>query len=210
MDLALDMDRSSPFASPSWLAIAGALWLLTWGGCGAGPRDQRTSSPTEFRLNETAATFRGVGFGASRARVVEKFGRPERYSKKYGVSPVGELYVDLGLPWVVAPPPDRGSYEDALAGVLRYRGVSFQSTSRSGVYAFFVSARGTVTNRGVRIGDPLRRAQELYPELRCEVRNEGTEYVKYPYCAGRLGPGRHIWFGEDPIRSISMATRPMG
>ena len=62
----------------------------------------------------------------------------------------------------------------------------------------------------MRIGDSLDEVRERYPGLRCGIRNEGTEYVEYPYCTGKLGPGRYIWFGENPVKSITMATQVMG
>lgn len=42
------------------------------------------------------------------------------------------------------------------------------------------------------------------------MRNEGTEYRPYPYCLVRLGPDRYVWFGQDPIRSITVSSTPLG
>ena len=49
-----------------------------------------------------------------------------------------------------------------------------------------------------------------YPDLHCGTANEGTEYITFPYCGGRIAPQRYVWFGEDPIRSISLSVTPLG
>lgn len=59
------------------------------------------------------------------------------------------------------------------------------------------------------IGDPLARARERYDGVTCDVRNRNSEYVAYPYCRVRIG--RHtIWFGRDPIESITISTTGIG
>ena len=41
------------------------------------------------------------------------------------------------------------------------------------------------------------------------MKNEDTEYVRFPYCTGRVADDRYIWFGQDPIRSITVTVCPM-
>lgn len=52
--------------------------------------------------------------------------------------------------------------------------------------------------------------KERYPGARCGVRNEDTEYVAYPYCLVFPARGRAVWFGEDPIRSITVSSGQIG
>ena len=92
---------------------------------------------------------------------------------------------------------------------MRYRGATFH-TWRGDVYEVFVTAEGAQTREGVQIGDDLDAAESAYPQLECGTANEGTEYVQYPYCTGRVARGRHVWFGEDPIRSIVISRYPFG
>jgi hypothetical protein len=61
----------------------------------------------------------------------------------------------------------------------------------------------------VRIGDPLKTSVRRHPGLRCRIRNRNSEYIPYPYCKGKLGE-TYVWFGQDPIKSITISTTPMG
>jgi hypothetical protein len=178
------------------------------GGCG----DEPPGAPKrrEARLDEGAAKYRGVGLGDPQRKVIRVFGRPAAKRDPTGPLAAGDDPSEVGLPSIIAPPPRPFTVSELRRGVHRYREASFRATRRHGVYAFSVVALGTVTNGGVRIGDPLDEVRTRYPELRCGVRNRGTEYAEYPYCAGRLGRRRYIWFGQDPVRSISMAVSRMG
>ena len=66
--------------------------------------------------------------------------------------------------------------------------------------------RSGATARGVGIGDTLAYARRRYPQLRCDVVNQGTEYVAFPACRARIAPRRYLGFGQNPIRSISLMT----
>lgn len=78
-----------------------------------------------------------------------------------------------------------------------------------GAYAVEVARPGAATSRGVAIGDPLDEAANAYPGLECGVKNEDSEYPTFRYCTGRVAADRDIWFGQDPIRSITMTVCPM-
>ena len=52
----------------------------------------------------------------------------------------------------------------------------------------------------------MRRA---FPDSYCAVANEGTEYISFPYCTGRVAPGVFVWFGYDPVRSVTFSRGPM-
>jgi hypothetical protein len=53
------------------------------------------------------------------------------------------------------------------------------------------------------------RAEKKYG-LRCGTAYEGSEYEEYPACTGRIAARRHIWFGGDPIRNVTVAITPLG
>ena len=184
-------------------------WMLATLGsvvvaCGEAP----PAPDPKIRIDERAGTFRGVGLGdpASEARNV--FGPPTPYSQREGVAPVGDSYAEIGGPTSLSP--GRGCRTEGDANTLRYRGVTFAGC-RGRLQDLLISATGAHTRTGVTVGtSTLQDAKEAYPGLRCEMANEGTEYVSYPYCAGKVAPDRWAWFGRDPISSITLADRPIG
>jgi hypothetical protein len=73
-----------------------------------------------------------------------------------------------------------------------------------------VNADGARLDGGtVRIGGELETAEQKYG-LRCGTAYEGSEYEEYPACTGRIAARRHIWFGGDPIRNVTLAVQPLG
>jgi hypothetical protein len=62
---------------------------------------------------------------------------------------------------------------------------------------------------GVGVGDNLGLAEDRFPSLDCGVAR-ADEYRTFPYCGGRVGPRRWIWFGQDPIRSIVLTSSELG
>jgi hypothetical protein len=88
--------------------------------------------------------------------------------------------------------------------------VAFIFKGRRGLGALEVVEPGARTQTGVQIGDPLERADVAYPKLRCGPVNKDTDYEEYPACTGKLGRDRFIWFGGDPIKSITMSTNDLG
>lgn len=65
------------------------------------------------------------------------------------------------------------------------------------VFAIVVTAGGLV-------GDSLAEASRAYA-LHCGQTSGAPEYREWPYCVGELSSGRFVWFGEDPIRSITVS-----
>ena len=177
-------------------------------GCGEGGAGNAARDRATLTIDERGGTFRGVGLASSRAEIEQEFGEPEPYSRTHGVVPVGQDFYELGLPDRIRP-PGRGETRRELArGVLRYSDASFQTTAEDGAYAFSVVAR-VRTPSGVAIGDPLREVRRRYPRFRCGVRNRGRPQIAYPFCTGRSDSGVYLWFGQDPIRSITLASKPM-
>jgi hypothetical protein len=158
-----------------------------------------TTFPSPGEIDENAGTYRGVGFGDP-IRVVKRVFGEQR--------PAGEY--EPGTPFRY---PEGGHFGpsvmqfgdyDPFGPTLRYFDVVFTFKGRQGLGAFEVVEPVASTRRGVRIGDPLERADAAYPQLQC-----GTVHEQYPACSGKLGPGRFIWFGGDPIKSITMSTNPL-
>lgn len=92
---------------------------------------------------------------------------------------------------------------------MKYKGVGFLGTPQGGVYAFIVTQAGATTRRGVSIGDPMDVARSKYV-LECrEVAGGESLFGRqefYPSCGARLRNGVRIWFGRDPIRSITLVS----
>lgn len=118
--------------------------------------------------------------------------------------PLGEDFYDAGGPTTVSPPPRTGPIK-----AYSYRSVAFQAASER-VFALVVTDLRARTRRGAGVGDSLARIRAVYPNVRCFSANEGSEYPRYPACEGRVGRRIWAWFGRDPVRSISLASRPLG
>lgn len=180
-------------------ALAAALIVGAAGAWLVLVRDEADSAAV--LIDEQAGAYRGVRLGTSERRVIRAFGQPERSP---GFAPAGESPSRARVPASLPANPNRG-------GLLKFRGVAFLGSPESGVYAFIVTQRGATTTRGVAIGDSLDVARSRY-DLRCtdvaggESLLGGEEF--YPSCRARLGRGIHIWFGGDPIRSITLVSRP--
>jgi len=92
--------------------------------------------------------------------------------------------------------------------VLRYEGLAFLVGPR-GVFAFVVTAEGVRTNRGVAIGDPLARVHQVY-RAGCGEQPYGEplfggETPSFRWCRTTIDDWIRLWFGRDPIRSITLA-----
>jgi hypothetical protein len=95
-----------------------------------------------------------------------------------------------------------------VPAVLRYDDAAFLVADQ-GVYALIVGREGAHTLRGVAIGDDLDEAREAY-DLRCVDVAGGESLVggveTYPSCSATIGGRIRIWFGRDPIRSITLLS----
>jgi hypothetical protein len=187
------------------------LLLLVLVGCGSSDEAadetamrSRTDGLRTFarpgRIDELAGTYRGVGISDSVRTVRRMFG------EQRPMNPLGEPMTPL----VTADDPYHGPTamgfgpKDAFGPTLRYGHVVFVFNGRRGVGAFEVTEPKAHTLRGVAIGDPLERVTLAYPSLRCGDANES-----YPACTGRVAASRHLWFGGDPITTITLSTHRM-
>ena len=113
------------------------------------------------------------------------------------VAPRKDDFVDIGGPTVIS---------SGCPTSLRYDHVTFLVCDGR-VTGFIVAAAGARTRRGVAIGDPAAKAQLRYSQLRCGA--APFEGGSYPYCGGRIAKHRWLWFGRDPVRSITVAAVPL-
>jgi hypothetical protein len=178
--------------------IIGFAMTMFLTACDQAARSDRAVA--ELVIDEHAGTINGVGLGASPREVRRAFGEPDSDSPLLPTD-------DVGLPWIVAPPKNHPRDERAIS--LAYRDMDFLAMRSTGVYKLAVWRAGARTTGGVRLGDPLATARQRYPRISCGIRNENSEYPAYPYCCGRFG-AHWIWFGQDPISSITISSTTLG
>ena len=175
-----------------------ALLLRGWGDEQAppGPAKPRPAKPEP--LDEVVGSFRGVDFGDRRREVIRRLGLPPRRPGSWE---------GVGTPTHSAGP--RGRCEPPS---LSYKTVDFVLTCARRVWDMAVIAPGARTRRGVSIGDDLDEAEAAYPEITCDTAELGSDapYEEFPFCSGQIRRNRYIWFGEDPIRSITVSPRDLG
>jgi hypothetical protein len=181
--------------------LAGSVYLMLRDGgeSEAAPRSARI-------IDEGRGTYRGVGIGDSAQEVRHVLG-PTEFADLYHepMSPLGApSFAKVGGATVIRNPGLLGSPE-----LLRYRDVSFMLMDGK-VFALMTTDFGAATRQGVAIGHDLDAADERYEGLNCEVTEIGDFGETLPFCAGVLAPERHVWFGEDPIRSITITTTSFG
>lgn len=192
------MTTSPPRSADRWLGgecsclVAGVL-IVGMVGCGGGGGSE---APKREVIDERNGTYRGVALGTStREDIVRRLGEPD----EEGGTLIGPIGGD-------------GNTAAGYAGCrgrrqqnLRYQEVGFWIGG--GVVCLWSTIEeGAATTRGVAIGDPLSAAEEAHSRLDCGVRGRFSEYPVVPYCTGKLGPRRFIWFGGDPIETIEMNT----
>jgi hypothetical protein len=174
--------------------VALATLPLAWAGSRhVSPED---ASPGEPLPVAVTGSIGGVGLGADPATVMRTFGRTSA-STTASIAPLGESFARIAAPPVIETPGE--SHE-----VLRYAGASFL-LSDGLVYAVVVTAEDAETAEGVGVGDNLSVARDAYDGLRCTT-EVGEHRRTFPRCAGRVAPDVWASFGDDPIRSITLAT----
>ena len=160
--------------------------------------DGRESGPL---VDERRGAYHGVEMGDSEAAVRRVFGEPE---SRMGFAPSDHLPAEIGVPQSL---PVLGA---GIPRPLRYDDAAFLVAEGYGVYALIVDEEGARTLRGVAVGDDLDDAKKAY-NLRCidvaggESLGGNVEF--YPSCSATLGRKIRIWFGRDPIRSITLLRR---
>jgi hypothetical protein len=186
-----------PVYAGSALLVLGAVPLLWASYRHLRPVDEPGSRA--LLVDVGAAAFRGIAFGESRELVMRKLG-PIRESGGT-IAPIGERFEDIGAPPYIDTP-------GVTHEVFRYPATTVLLTE-NGVYGFVITADDAETFAGVGIGDNLALAEDRYGDLECGIARAG-DYRTFPYCGGMVGSGRWVWFGQDPIRSITVTRTELG
>jgi hypothetical protein len=161
--------------------------MLLATACLACSSGEETARP----LDLSAGTYGGVGLGSSTAEVRASFGEAES-APDGPAAPLGEEFSEIGgALFIPLPGEERVGSRD----ILRYENVAFL-VADDRVYALVATAGGP-------IGKELGSVQQSH-SLRCGE-TAGGEYREYPYCVGKLADRRFVWFGEDPIRSVTLS-----
>jgi hypothetical protein len=164
--------------------------LLALTSCGG-----KAARPTA--IDELRGTYRGVGIGDTAAAVQRVFGHKPLSGHNEPLAPRKDDFVDIGGPTIIA---------GGCGTNLRYDHVTFFICDGR-VDGFIVAQSGAHTTQGVAIGDDAKKVRARYLQLTCgESPFEGGSY---PYCSGQIAADRWLWFGRDPIRSITVATVPL-
>jgi hypothetical protein len=191
------------------LAVAGGIGLVAILGGSLyfllRDTDEAEPAPLSARvIDEVRGTYRGVGIGDSGAEVRRVFG-PRSHAGDGPLTPLGAgSFAEVGGAMVIRGPRLMGNPE-----LLRYQDVSFLLMDNR-VFALMITDLGAATRQGVAIGGDLDAADGRYDDLNCEEAEIGDFGETFPFCAGSLAPQRHIWFGQDPIGSITVATTGFG
>ena len=195
------------------IAAAGALAVFL-SACGGTERDSsdQTSTPrrSEAVIDVRKGSYRGVQLEDSRDRLVARFGRgpsfdPERDAATTLANPDGSG----------GAPSHLGGQGDAYAwSVHRYQHlvafvvdeyVSTRPIERY-VHTLLIDDPVAATTDGVAIGDPLERVKQVYENATCGLASSVAEESDYPACSLTIGPHRHVWFGPDPIETITLTV----
>jgi hypothetical protein len=149
-------------------------------------------------VDERRGTWRGIGIGSKRREVESVLGRV----RDRGEDPLAPLNLEAGEAGV-PPAPDipRGKTPESI---WRARDAALIA-HRNRAWLLVVTADGAVTRKGVGVGDTLDEVHNAYPQLRCDVANKNTEYDETEFCAGRIARKRYVWFGDDPVGSITVS-----
>jgi hypothetical protein len=142
-------------------------------------------------LDVSAGTYGGVGLGSSSGQVRAAFGEGES-APDGPAAPLGEEFSEIGGALSIPLPKNA---VDETRDILRFEDVAFL-VADDRVYAFIATAGGPV-------GAELESVRQAYP-LRCGT-TAGGDYREYPYCVGRLADRRYVWFGDDPVRSVTVS-----
>jgi hypothetical protein len=159
-----------------------------------------SKEPSPVLIDPVAGVADGVRLGDRRAAAVAKLGAAPPWNGDQPVAPLEEDWDEIGGP---------SSMSVTRPYVLRYAHRTVE-LDHGQVVAIIIAERNARTPAGVRVGDELEEARRAYPALRCWAAPSAGGHGTYPVCSGRLQRGRWLWFGEDPIRSISIASRRLG
>jgi len=163
--------------------------------------DSSQRSGGELAFDWKRGTYEGVRLGDRTAELRRVLGSPVERGASQPFEPIGEDFYEIGGLTNFKSPATRG----CRSSILRYRRRVFLTTGGR-VTAWGTTDARAETPEGVGIGDGQALVERRYPDARCFVQNEGTEYATYPLCKVRVCAGRLLGFGGEPIRSIWLAA----
>jgi hypothetical protein len=197
---------------PRWLVIGIAtlavVVIAPFVLFGIGDQESDEPAPHAARvIDELRGTYRGVGLGDSARDIRRVFGRGQEGGDGPFMPLGARNFVEVGGAMFIRTPGFPST--PRTPRLLRYQDVSFLLVDDK-VYALMIGEARAATQEGLAVGDDIDAVGERYDDLNCDVTEVGDFGDELPYCAGKLAPGRHIWFGQDPIRSITLATTGFG
>jgi len=180
------------------LGILLAATAIALVGCAAFPFGSEDAPCARFAaIDELGGEYGGVGIGSSPKDILRVFGKVEPLVRAGPFQPTGTgefrgpsfIRTEVGY-----------AYEDVLFWL---------SPNGPVVAGFQVTSAGASTARGIEVGDDLDDVRARYPEIRCGEAPAGESPIfgntTFPYCSGKVAPGRWIWFGDDPVANISVS-----
>ncbi len=177
------------------LILFGAAFLVY------GNEDEPAAPAARVLVDPLAGTVQGVKLGDSEDAVVARLGNAPLWNGDQPVAPLDENWDEIGPPSVMTI--------TRTYNVLRYPHTSVELEDNR-VIAIITAEEGAATPTGIGVGDDLGSVRAAYPALRCWDAPHAGGHGTYPVCSGRLDSGRWLWFGQDPIRSITLASRRLG
>jgi hypothetical protein len=150
-------------------------------------------------VDEQQGSYRGVALGASREDAEDALGKAPPWT---GDDPLGPL--EPG--WQRGAP--RGALIVGTLDALRYPRVAAHLADGQ-VVELIVAEPGAKTTRDVGVGDRLAAVRRAYPDLPCGTVRSG-QAGRFPYCGGQIAGNRWLWFGGDPVGSITLASVRIG
>ena len=159
-------------------------------------------------VDERSGVLNGVRFGDSEAEVRARHGEPS--DDDDGFFPEGADFT--GPPSLPSPRSDQRPPREPTP--LHYDDAAYVVSPTRGVFAMASLAEGARTRAGVGVGDELRLVRERYDRVVCgeAITGEdlfGGELPMYPWCRALVRDGIRVFFGEDPIHSITITTTPL-
>jgi hypothetical protein len=171
--------------------------LAVLAGCGSDPAPH-----PPVTVDEQAGTYRGVGIGSTRAEARRELGRVAGRPTD-PLAPIGADALETGI-----PPSPRDPRPSPGIAFWRFDDV-VMAAGAGRAWLLAVTKQDAVTRAGVGVGNDLDEVRAAYPDAECGTANEGTEYTQFDYCTLRVAPRRYLWFGYDPVRSITMSREPL-
>jgi hypothetical protein len=180
------------------LILVGAAAAATVGLLAATTLLRDESEPVHKRVvDERSGSYRGVALGTRRQETLDTLGPAPSWTPNDSIAPLEEDWVDIGAPNTI---PSSGAPD-----TLRYPHLSVL-LDNGRVTAMVIAETGAESLGGVGVGDDLDDARKAYPGLACGDAAAGDAGATFPYCSVKLGAKRWLRFGEDPVRSITIAS----